>query len=107
MFSLTANARPPPIVQMKDLKDSEKKFQSIIFLAEFQSKMAELKWDVDSLCSACEEMKSSKRWKTLLAMILVLVNKINNGDEDVKPSAIANGFTLDSLSKLSEVSSLP
>ena len=29
------------MVAMKDLKDSEKKFQSIIFLAEFKSKMNE------------------------------------------------------------------
>lgn len=89
------------MVAMKDLKDSEKKFQSIIFLAEFKNKMNELKYDVDNLDAACEELRSSKRFQTLLAMILVLVNKINTGDEG---GALADGFTLDSLSKLSEVS---
>ena len=89
------------MVAMKDLKDSEKKFQCIIFLAEFKNKMAELKWDVDALSTACEELKTSKRFQTLLAMILLLVNQINTGGEG---GATADGFTLDSLSKLSEVS---
>ena len=89
------------MVAMKDLKDCEKKFQSIIFLAEFKSKMNDLKWDVDHLGAACEELKTSKRFQTLLAMILELVNKINTGDEG---GATAAGFTLDSLTKLSEVS---
>ena len=88
------------MVAMKDLKDSEKKFQSIIFLAEFKNKMDELKYDVDHLDAACEELRTSKRFQTLLAMILTLVNKINTGDEG---GALADGFTLDSLPKLSEV----
>ncbi|KAL7552298.1 hypothetical protein ACHAWF_015542 [Thalassiosira exigua] len=87
------------MVAMKDLEDSQKKFQSIIFLAEFKGKMNELKWDVDHLVTACEELRTSKKLQTLLAMILELVNKINIGDEG---GAIADGFTLDSLSKLSE-----
>lgn len=89
------------MVAMKDLVDSEKKFQSIIFLAEFQNKMSELKWDVDHLVAACEELRTSKRFQTLLAMILILVNKINTGEEG---GPTASGFTLDSLVKLSEVS---
>lgn len=89
------------MVAMKDLKDSEKKFQCVIFLAEFQSKMNELKWDVDHLSAACEELKTSKRFHSLLAMILDLVNQINTGGETGKT---CDGFTLDSLSKLSEVS---
>ena len=39
-------------------------------------------------------------------MILVLVNKINIGDEDTSSGKKADGFTLESLSKLSEVGSL-
>ena len=113
------------MVAMKDLKDSEKKFQCIIFLAEFKSKMAELKWEVDQLVSACDELRSrydyslplsprpiltpcthnqrkpeSLKFKTLLSIILQLVNKINAGDEG---GPLVDGFTLDSLTKLSEV----
>merc|ERR1712176_1287182 len=53
------------MVAMKDMKDSTKKFQSIIFLAEFKGKMNELKWDVDHLVSACEQLRTSKRFQTL------------------------------------------
>lgn len=61
--------------------------------------MAELKHDVDNLCAACEELRSSKRFAGLLAVILVLGNDING----VEGGATVDGFTLDSLSKLSEV----
>lgn len=88
------------MIAMIDLKESEKKFQCIIFMAEFASKLSDIKYEVDNLIAACSELKSSKRWETLLAMILVLVNKINVGDEDGKKKA--DGFTLESLSKLSE-----
>jgi len=89
------------MVAMKDLKDSDKKFQCIIFLSEFGHKMKELKYDVDHLSAACEQLRSSKRFRTLLQTILILVNKINTGEEG---GAIADGFTLDTLAKLNEVS---
>lgn len=88
------------MVAMKDLKDSDKKFQCIIFLSEFSHKLKELKWDVDHLSAACEQLKTSKRFRTLLKMILLLVNRINTGDDG---GAIADGFTLDTLAKLNEV----
>ena len=84
----------------QDVKDSEKKFLCIIFFSEFQIKMAELKYDVDHLCAACEELRKSKRFSELLAVILLLVNDINGVEGGT------TGFTLDSLSKLSEVSVL-
>lgn len=90
------------MVAMKDLKDCEKKFQSIIFMSEFQGKLAELKWDVGHLSAACEELRTSKRFQMLLAIILRLVNIINSGGDD--NASVANGFSLDSLSKLGEVS---
>lgn len=82
------------------MQDSEKKFRCIIFLSEFQVKMTELKYDVDHLCAACKELRTSKRFSELLALILLLVNDINCMDG----GATVDGFTLDSLSKLSEVS---
>ena len=90
------------MVAMKELTDSEEKFQCMIFISEFQGKMAELKWDVSHLSAACKELRASNRFKMLLAMILTLVNKINSIGED--DAAIAHGFSLDSLSKLGEVS---
>lgn len=89
------------MVAMKDLKDGEKKFRSLIFLREYQTKITELKSSVDHLNAACEELRTSEKFKNLLAMILTLVNKINTGGEK---GPVAEGFTLDSLSKLSEVS---
>jgi len=87
------------MVAMKDLKDSAEKFQSMIFLAEFKGKMNELKRDIDHLCAACEELKTSTRFQAFLAMSLKLVNKINTGDDG---GATVTGFSLDSLTKLSE-----
>jgi hypothetical protein len=63
--------------------------------------MTELKYDVDQLRAACKELKTSKTFLELLAFILRLVNEINYG---VEGCATVEGFTLDSLSKLSEVS---
>ena len=94
------------MIAMIDLKESEKKFQCIIFMAELQSKLSDIKYEVDNLIAACSELKTSKRWETLLKMILVLVNKINIGDEETSSGKKADGFTLESLSKLSEVGSL-
>ena len=89
------------MVAMNDLKDSERKFQGMIFMAEFPSKLSDIKYEVDNLIAACAELNDSERFQTLLAMVLVLVNKINIGDEDPNNKK-AQGFTLESLSKLSE-----
>lgn len=83
----------------QDVKDSERKLICMRFFSEFQIKMAELKQDVDHLCAACEELRSSKRFAELLAVILVLGNDINGVDG----GATVDGFTVDSLSRLSEV----
>lgn len=90
------------MVAMKDVNDSEKRFRCIIFMAEFKQKMKDMKWDIDNLGNACEELKSSKRLQSLLAIVLKLVNEINTGGQ----GNMAAGFTLDTLSKLSEVSLL-
>ncbi|KAL7538804.1 hypothetical protein ACHAXR_008805 [Thalassiosira sp. AJA248-18] len=87
------------MVAMTALSDGDKKFHGMIFLAEFQSKITELKSNVDHVVTACDELQTSKRFKALLAIILKLVNRINNGSGG---GAIVDGFTLDSLSKLSE-----
>lgn len=92
------------MLAMNDLEDSEKKLQSMIFISEFQIRMDELKWDVGHLSAACEELRTSTRFKMLLAMILMIVNKINSSAED--DETIAHGFSLDSLSKLCEVSAI-
>ena len=90
------------MVAMKDVNDSAKKLQCMIFLAEFKTKMKELKWEIDILGAACEELKSSKRFRALLGMILKLVNQINTGGK----GKMATGFTLDTLSRIGEVRSL-
>jgi hypothetical protein len=82
------------------MQDSEKKFRCLIFFSDFKVKMAELKYDVDHLCAACKELRASKRFSELLAVILRLVNDINCMDG----GATVDGFTLESLLKLSEVS---
>ena len=89
------------MVALLKVVDYDSKFLCLIFLSEFQIKMAELKYDVDQLRAACKELRTSKSFSELLAFILRLVNEINYG---VDGCASVEGFTLDSLSKLSEVS---
>ena len=89
------------MLALLNVVDYEKKFLCLIFLSEYQIKMTELKYDVDQLRAACKELKTSKTFPELLAFILRLVNEINYG---VEGCATVEGFTMDSLSKLSEVS---
>lgn len=88
------------MVAMKDTPESEQKIRSMIFSAEFKSKMTDLKYDSDNLLAACNELRNSERFRALLAAILKLVNQINSGEESNKRC----GFTLDTLIKISEVS---
>ena len=75
------------------------KLDCMIFKHQFNDKLEELIGDIDTLSKACEEVKKSARFKKLMAMTLMLGNQINTGGE----GTMAQGFTLDALSKFAEV----
>ena len=76
------------------------KFDCMMFRAQFQSRYEELLHSVEIVEKACDEVRTSERLQTVMAMILTLVNQINTGGDGNE----AAGFTLDALLKLNEVS---
>lgn len=85
---------------MITVTDASAKFDCMIFRAQFQSRYEELLSSVEIVEKACDEVRTSERLQTVMAMILTLVNQINTGGDGNE----AVGFTLDALLKLNEVS---
>lgn len=85
---------------MITVPDASAKFDCMIFRAQFQSRYEELLNSVEIVEKACDEVRTSERLQTVMAMILTLVNQINTGGDGNE----AVGFTLDALLKLNEVS---
>ena len=79
---------------------ADEKFEAMIFKYQFDMKLNELMDGVTTLINACEEVQKSVRLRKLMAMILMLGNQINTGGS----GRMAQGFTLDALLKLDEVS---
>lgn len=85
---------------MIPVTDASAKFDCMLFRAQFQSRYEELLDSVEIVEKACDEVRSSERLQTVMVMILTLVNEINTGGDGNE----AEGFTLDALLKLNEVS---
>ena len=85
---------------MIGIKSAGAKFDCMLFRAQFQSRYEELLKSVEIVEQACDEVRTSERLQTLMVMILTLVNQINTGGDGNE----AEGFTLDALLKLNEVS---
>lgn len=85
---------------MLDVEDAAAKFDCMQFRAQFKSRYDELLESIGVIERACDEVRTSERLQTIMAMILTLVNEINTGGDGNE----AAGFTLDALLKLNEVS---
>lgn len=85
---------------MLDVVDAESKFDCMLFRAQFRSRFDELMDSIKTVEVACDEIRNSDKLRSLLAIILTVVNQINTGGEGNE----ASGFTLDALLKLNEVS---
>jgi hypothetical protein len=85
---------------MITVTNASAKFDCMIFRAQFQSRYEEFLNSVEIVEKACDEVRTSERLQTVMAMILTLVNQINTGGDGND----AVGFTLDALLKLNEVS---
>ena len=85
---------------MMKVEIADKKFECMLFKYQFDHKLGELMEGVTTLINACEETQKSVRLRKLMAMILMLGNQINTGGT----GRMAQGFTLDALLKLDEVS---
>ena len=82
---------------------ADKKFDCMIFRSQFQSRYDELLEAIKLIEQACDEVRTSDKLRKIIGLILVLVNEINTGGES---KGAAEGFSLEALLKLNEVSRL-
>lgn len=87
--------------KIKQVDDAARKFDCMLFRAQFRTRVDELVASIKVVENACDEVKNSESLRKVLAMILTLVNTINTGGEG---KGSAQGFNLDGLLKLNEVS---
>ncbi|XP_072989765.1 formin-like protein 5 [Typha latifolia] len=76
----------------------ESKLRAFSFKIQFASQVADLRGNLNSVDSACEQIRNSVKLKELMKKVLHLGNTLNQGT--AKGSAI--GFRLDSLLKLTD-----
>ena len=85
---------------MMEVPEPHAKFDAMLFRTVFKNRFEDVNAGIQTLNSACDELRSSEKFRKLMAVILTVVNQINTGGE----GSMAIGFTLDALLKLNEVS---
>lgn len=85
---------------MIDVAGASEKMDAMLFRCVFKNRFDDVNAGINTLNSACDQLRSSEKLRKLMAMILTVVNEINTGGE----GNMAIGFTLDALLKLNEVS---
>lgn len=90
------------MVAMMGVPNAASKFKCMLFQIQFKSRIEEINESIETLLTACNDVKSSERLQKLMAIILTIGNQINTGGD----GNMAAGFTLDALLKLNEVSEL-
>lgn len=90
------------MVTLMKVSDVEVKLHTMEFRNGFKNRFSDVTSAVRTLHAACDELRSSQKFRKLMAMILTVVNQINTGGE----GSLAMGFTLDALLKLNEVSGI-
>ncbi|XP_021302349.1 formin-like protein 12 isoform X2 [Sorghum bicolor] len=76
----------------------ESKLKIFAFKIQFQSQIRDVRKNLQTVSSACEELRSSEKLKVIMKNILLIGNTLNQGT----PRGQAVGFRLDSLLKLIE-----
>lgn len=88
------------MVAMMKVPKAADHFNCMIFQIQFKSRIEEIKDAIETLLKACSDVKDSVNLQKLMAVILTIGNQINTGGS----GNMAEGFTLDDLLKLNEVS---
>jgi Mg2+ and Co2+ transporter CorA len=83
---------------MLDVSEAVAKFEAMLFRSVFKNRFDDINASIRTLNAACDELRSSEKFRKLMAVILTVVNQINTGGE----GNMAIGFTLDALLKLNE-----
>jgi len=86
------------MIAMMGVQEAAKKFQCLLYRAQFDTRVEEIEVEVKDLKEACKCVRSSDRLRKLLVFALRLGNTLNTGGSGESASAI----TLDSLLKMHE-----
>jgi hypothetical protein len=86
--------------EMLDVPNAAEKLDCLLSRSHFRVRFDELVECIRVVEKACDEVRSSKRLRQIMAMILTVVNQINTGGDGNE----AAGFSLETLLKLNEVS---
>ncbi|KAE8776633.1 formin-like protein 12 [Hordeum vulgare] len=76
----------------------ESKFRIFAFKIQFQTQIRDVRKNLLTVASACEELRGSEKLKVIMKNILLIGNTLNEGT----PRGNAVGFRLDSILKLVE-----
>lgn len=87
------------MVTMMEVSEPARKFDAMLFRSVFKNRFEDINAGIQTLNTACDQLRASEKFRKLMAMILTVVNQINTGGE----GNMAIGFTLDALLKLNEV----
>ncbi|CAB1428144.1 unnamed protein product [Pleuronectes platessa] len=88
-------------VVMSSVKKLMPRLEAILFKLQFEEQLNNIKPDVVSVTAACEELRQSKNFSTLLEIILLVGNYMNSGSRNGK----AFGFSISYLCKLRDTKS--
>ncbi|KAG7517368.1 diaphanous-like 1 isoform X1 [Solea senegalensis] len=88
-------------VVMSTVNQLMPRLQAILFKLQFEEQLNNIKPDVVSVTAACEELRGSQNFSTLLQIILLLGNYMNAGSRNGK----AFGFSISYLCKLRDTKS--
>jgi hypothetical protein len=88
------------MVSMMTVKHAKRKVRALLFKLQFLTCMESIAKDAAVIDTACDELINSNRLRQLLGIILQFGNRLNTAGNSSKSKA--GGFSLESLSKLSE-----
>ena len=88
------------MVKMMSIEQRTEKIEALRFLLAYPQLLAELQKNLSIISNACNELKSSQRFKRILKAVLEFGNEINTAGPTGRGKASA--ITLSSLSKLGE-----
>jgi len=86
------------MLAMMGVQDAAKRFQCLLYRAQFDTRVEEIENEVKDLKEACKCVRGSDRLRKLLVLALRLGNTLNTDGSEESASAI----TLDSLLKMHE-----
>ncbi len=87
------------MVSMMTVKHAKRKIRALLFKLQFMTCMESIAKDAEMIDTACDELINSNRLRQLLGIILEFGNRLNTAGNS---KSKAGGFSLESLSKLSQ-----